>query len=80
MKPLDMGALRRAMDGLRLGDPKDLVQRTLARHGLVVHPLSQLLDCPSTADRLADRAGATPVAVFRVGRPLRVPVRSARGR
>ena len=27
----------------------------LARHGLAVHPLSQLLDCPATAARTADR-------------------------
>jgi hypothetical protein len=51
---------------------------TLARHGLAVHPLSQLIDCPATATRLAARAGATPLAVFRVGRPLAEPVRSAR--
>lgn len=68
------------------------LQRTwlaLARHGLAVHPLSQLLDCPATAARLAERIGARPVdggppiggqplAVFRVGRPLAEPVRSAR--
>jgi hypothetical protein len=51
---------------------------TLARHGLAVHPLSQLIDCPATAGRLADRIGAAPLAVFRVGRPLSEPVRSAR--
>ncbi|MEV6632905.1 hypothetical protein AB0M54_19375 [Actinoplanes sp. NPDC051470] len=51
---------------------------TLARHGLAVHPLSQLLDCPVTAARLTTRVGATPLAVFRVGRPLTEPVRSAR--
>ncbi|MET0419175.1 MAG: hypothetical protein ABW022_24440 [Actinoplanes sp.] len=51
---------------------------TLARHGLAVHPLSQLIDCPATAARLADRVGAPPLAVFRVGRPLREPARSAR--
>ena len=50
----------------------------LARHGLNAHPLSQLLDCPTTAARLADRVGAEPLAVFRVGRPLAEPVRSAR--
>jgi hypothetical protein len=50
----------------------------LARFGLAVHPLSQLLDCPATAARLADRVGATPLAAFRVGRPLHVPARSAR--
>ncbi|MEH1031178.1 hypothetical protein V6W11_25835 [Micromonospora profundi] len=51
---------------------------TLARHGLAVHPLSQLLDCPATAARLAERVGGQPLAVFRVGHPLAEPVRSAR--
>ncbi|MFF4875281.1 hypothetical protein [Micromonospora sp. NPDC000668] len=51
---------------------------TLARHGLAVHPLSQLIDCPATASRLAERVGGEPLAVFRVGRPLAEPVRSAR--
>ncbi|AGZ41393.1 nitroreductase [Actinoplanes friuliensis] len=51
---------------------------TLGRSGLAVHPLSQLLDCPATAARLAARVGATPLAVFRVGVPLHEPVRSAR--
>ncbi|NYH41822.1 hypothetical protein HNR22_001549 [Micromonospora jinlongensis] len=51
---------------------------TLARHGLAVHPLSQLVDCPATASRLAERVGGEPLAVFRVGRPLAEPVRSAR--
>jgi hypothetical protein len=51
---------------------------TLARYGLAVHPLSQLLDCPQTAGRLAVRVGAQPLAVFRVGRPIREPARSAR--
>jgi hypothetical protein len=51
---------------------------TLARRGLAVHPLSQLIDCPTTAARLRDRVGAEPLAVFRVGRPLGEPVRSAR--
>ncbi|WCN79432.1 hypothetical protein [Micromonospora sp. LH3U1] len=51
---------------------------TLARHGLAVHPLSQLIDCPATASRLAERVGGQPLAVFRVGRPLAEPVRSAR--
>ncbi|MDG4829309.1 hypothetical protein O7627_08320 [Solwaraspora sp. WMMD1047] len=50
----------------------------LARHGLAVHPLSQLIDCPATAARLAERVGGPPLAVFRVGRPLIEPVRSAR--
>jgi hypothetical protein len=51
---------------------------TLARRGLAVHPLSQLIDCPDTAERLAARVGGTPLAVFRAGRPVRTPPRSAR--
>ena len=50
----------------------------LARRGLAVHPLSQLIDCPDTAARLAERVGALPLAVFRVGTPTGTPVRSAR--
>jgi hypothetical protein len=50
----------------------------LARHGLAVHPLSQLIDCPATAARLADRVAGEPLAVFRVGRPRSEPPRSAR--
>ncbi|MCO8273743.1 hypothetical protein M1L60_24405 [Actinoplanes sp. TRM 88003] len=50
----------------------------LARFGLAVHPLSQLLDCPATNARLAERVGATPLAVFRVGYPQHEPARSAR--
>ncbi len=67
-------------------DPREAGRRlmrawlTLARHGLAVHPLNQLIDCPATAARLASRVGATPLALFRVGRPLREPVRSARRR
>jgi hypothetical protein len=64
----------------RIGAGRRL-QRTwlaLARHGLAVHPLSQLLDCPATAARVAARVAGTPLAVFRVGRPLTTPVRSAR--
>ena len=72
--PGEEGVAGRIAAGRRL-------QRTwlaLARHGLAVHPLSQLLDCPTTAARLADRVGAQPLAVFRVGRPCDEPVRSAR--
>ena len=55
----------------------------LARHGLAVHPLSQLLDCPATADRVRQRVRAggdevEPLAVFRAGRPRTEPARSAR--
>lgn len=50
----------------------------LARHGLAVHPLSQLIDCPATASRLREQVGAEPLAVFRAGRPVAEPVRSAR--
>jgi hypothetical protein len=55
----------------------------LARHGLAVHPLSQLLDCPATEARLRQRVRSgggevEPLAVFRAGRPRTAPVRSAR--
>jgi hypothetical protein len=55
----------------------------LARHGLAVHPLGQLLDCPATADRVRQRVRpgggeVEPLAVFRAGRPRTEPVRSAR--
>ena len=50
----------------------------LHRHGYAVHPLSQLLDCPATAARLRARVPAEPLAVFRAGRPVAEPVRSAR--
>jgi hypothetical protein len=50
----------------------------LARHGYATHPLSQVIDCATTAERLAGMVGARPLAVFRVGRPVREPVRSAR--
>ena len=47
-----------------------------------MHPLSQLLDCASTAARLAARfdlaPDESPLAVFRTGRPVDTPVRSAR--
>ena len=65
-------------------DPRDAGRRLLrtwlrlARFGLAVHPLSQLLDCPATAARLAGRVGATPLAVFRVGYPRHETARSAR--
>jgi hypothetical protein len=65
-------------DPLRAGRRLMRTWLTLARHGLAVHPLSQLIDCPATAPRLAARVGATPLAVFRVGEPLTKPVRSAR--
>ncbi|MEV4138417.1 hypothetical protein AB0J72_40385 [Dactylosporangium sp. NPDC049742] len=54
----------------------------LSERGLAVHPLSQLLDCTATGTRLAERLGLAPdeapLAVFRTGRPLQPPVRSAR--
>ncbi|WP_406284464.1 hypothetical protein [Embleya sp. NBC_00896] len=50
----------------------------LARHGYATHPLSQLIDCGRTAERLAGMVGARPLAVFRVGRPVDEPVRSVR--
>lgn len=36
MKTFNVGALRQAIDKLRLQGPNDLVQRTLAQHGLSV--------------------------------------------
>ncbi|MEV0131098.1 hypothetical protein AB0H83_21865 [Dactylosporangium sp. NPDC050688] len=54
----------------------------LSERGLAVHPLSQLLDCAATSAQLAARLGLapdeSPLAVFRTGRPLQEPVRSAR--
>ena len=54
----------------------------LSARGLAVHPLSQILDCPATARALGTRLGVEPgetaLAVFRTGRPLREPARSAR--
>ncbi|GAA3239419.1 hypothetical protein ACFO1B_09525 [Dactylosporangium siamense] len=54
----------------------------LSERGLHVHPLSQLLDCAATSARLAARLDLapdeSPLAVFRTGRPLDTPVRSAR--
>jgi hypothetical protein len=51
---------------------------TLARHGCATHPLSQVIDCARTAGELEAMVGATALAVFRVGRPVVEPVRSAR--
>ncbi|MEU0937164.1 hypothetical protein [Embleya sp. NPDC005971] len=51
---------------------------TLARHGYATHPLSQVIDCARTAGELAGMVEAVPLAVFRVGRPVVEPVRSAR--
>lgn len=51
------------------------------RVGLSVHPLSQLIDCPTTAEKVyaalpgSDRRA---LSVFRIGRPIHPPVRSAR--
>jgi hypothetical protein len=54
----------------------------LSERGLHVHPLSQLLDCAATSARLAARLDLapdeSPLAVFRAGRPLDTPPRSAR--
>ena len=55
---------------------------TLSERGWCVHPLSQLLDCATTAAALASQLGLapheSPLAVFRTGRPLEAPIRSAR--
>jgi hypothetical protein len=54
----------------------------LSERGLHVHPLSQLLDCAATAAQLAANLDLapdeSPLAVFRTGRPVDAPVRSAR--
>jgi hypothetical protein len=54
----------------------------LSERGLTVHPLSQLLDCATTAAALAAQLGLapdeSPLAVFRTGRPIEAPIRSAR--
>ncbi|MFI1583146.1 hypothetical protein [Embleya sp. NPDC020630] len=69
------------------GDPAELLEPgrglfrcwlTLARHGYATHPLSQLIDCARTGEEVAGLVGAVPLAVFRVGRPVGEPVRSAR--
>ena len=71
--------------------PEDLVEhgRALLRVWLAltdldlsVHPLSQLLDCATTAGRVRDVLRLDPdesaLAIFRVGRPLAEPAGSAR--
>ncbi len=54
----------------------------LSERGLAVHPLSQILDCATTSRTLGALLQLTPdespLAVFRTGRPLRKPARSAR--
>jgi hypothetical protein len=50
----------------------------LSRYGCATHPLSQLVDCARTAEVLAARVGARPMAVFRVGWPVGEPARSRR--
>lgn len=75
----------------RAGGPADLVEQgrallrvwlSLAERDLAVHPLSQLIDCASTAAALRDLLdlgpGESPLAVFRVGRYVEEPVRSGR--
>ncbi|MEV6108497.1 hypothetical protein AB0M28_27900 [Streptomyces sp. NPDC051940] len=59
---------------------RDLVRTwyALTELGYAVHPLSQLIDCPRTAETLHRRVGARPLAVFRAGRPAGPVHRSAR--
>jgi hypothetical protein len=65
-------------------DPVDAGRRlmrtwlALGREGVAVHPLSQLLDCPHTARAVAAMVDGTPLAIFRAGRPVTPPPRSAR--
>lgn len=71
------------LDDDRVGDLGRSLLRTwlvAARLGLVSHPLSQLLDCPVSAERLAGHLGPgrAAYAVFRLGRPIGLPPRSAR--
>lgn len=71
--PADLVALGRAMMRCWLA---------LGVRGLATHPLSQILDCPATSAELAAlldlAAHERAVAVFRTGRPLTEPPRSAR--
>jgi hypothetical protein len=75
----------------RVAAPEDLLEHgrvllrvwlALTELDLCVHPLSQLLDCASTARQLRDVLRLDPdetaLAIFRVGRPHGEPVRSAR--
>jgi len=54
----------------------------LARSGVAVHPLSQLIDCPDTSAAITTLLGLTgphiPLAVFRAGHPMTAPPRSSR--
>jgi hypothetical protein len=49
----------------------------LARHGVYTHPLSQILDCPATEQKLTSRLGTAPgrrvLSVFRAGRSEEPP-------
>ncbi|WP_436771446.1 hypothetical protein [Yinghuangia sp. YIM S09857] len=71
--PADLVALGRALMRCWLA---------LGARGLATHPLSQILDCPATEAELAAlldlAAHERAVAVFRVGRPVAAPPRSAR--
>lgn len=51
------------------------------RMGLSVHPLSQLIDCPTTSEKVYAAlpcSNRRALSVFRIGRPIHPPVRSAR--
>jgi hypothetical protein len=67
-----------AEDMVRAGRELLRVWYALAARGISVHPLSQLVDCAETERELRRRVGARPLAVFRAGRPVSAPPRSAR--
>jgi len=70
----------------RVGEPgRALLRIWLAaqRHGLHIRPLSQLIDAPGTAPRLHEAVSGPDdvrrvLSAFRIGRPTRDPVSSAR--
>lgn len=72
------GSPEAAEDMIRAGRELLRVWYALAAQGISVHPLSQLIDCAETERELRRRIGARPLAVFRAGRPVSAPPRSAR--
>ncbi|TDU03720.1 hypothetical protein EDD99_2160 [Streptomyces sp. 846.5] len=72
------GSPETAEDMVRAGRELLRVWYALAAQGISVHPLSQLIDCAETERELHRLIGARPLAVFRAGRPVSAPPRSAR--